>query len=52
LDYYLKKTWGPPYHKFKKTFSELPGSPEAENSGGIFGKYFAVKKGDSAVAKH
>jgi hypothetical protein len=50
LDYYLNKTWGPPYHKIKKTFPELPGSPEAENSG-IFGKYFAVKK-DTAVAKH
>lgn len=23
--YYLKKNWGPPYYKFKKTFKELPG---------------------------
>jgi len=22
----LKKTWGPPFHKFKKTFKELPGA--------------------------
>lgn len=26
--YYLFKTWGPPYHKFKKTFKELPGGAE------------------------
>lgn len=25
LDFYLKKTWGPPYWKFKKSFKELPG---------------------------
>jgi NADH dehydrogenase FAD-containing subunit len=25
LDYYLHKTWGAPYYKFKKTFKELPG---------------------------
>ncbi len=30
LDYYLFKTWGAPYYKIKKTFKELPGSPEAQ----------------------
>jgi len=30
LNYYLAKSYGPPYHKILKTFRELPGSPEAE----------------------
>lgn len=43
LDFYLKKTWGPGsplMGKLKKTFKELPGSPEAaaKDSG------FAAKK--------
>jgi len=39
------KTWGPPYYKFKKTFKELPGSPEekTEAEKGLFEKYFAKK---------
>jgi len=49
LNYYLHKTWGPPYHKFKKTFGELPGSPESQQGGGgFFGKYFATKKTSKA----
>lgn len=45
LDFYLFKTWGPPYHKLKKTFKELPGSPEANApKQGLFDKYFAKKE--------
>lgn len=57
LGYYLLKSWGPPYHKFKKGFGELPGTPEAEK-GTDFTKYIPfVKKhddkdhGDHAPAK-
>jgi len=32
LDYYLGKTWGPPYHKMKKTFKELPDAPKPANN--------------------
>jgi sulfide:quinone oxidoreductase len=44
LNYYLFKTWGPPYHKFKKTFKELPAEKEAAlnpNSA----KFTPIKKG-------
>lgn len=29
LDYYLFKTWGAPYYKFKKTFKETSGESSA-----------------------
>jgi len=30
LNYYLRKTWGPPYHKIAPKFKELPPEKEAE----------------------
>jgi len=44
LDYYLFKTWGPPYGKIKITFKELPGSPEAEKKTSPLDKLTPKKK--------
>lgn len=44
LDYYLHKTWGPPYHKFPQWFKELTPEQEAKEQEQFIKKFQLAKK--------
>ena len=52
LGWYLKKSWGPPTFKLKRTFRELPGDKEASQKDQVKGFFQATNKAASEAVEN